>query len=879
MVFYPVLSPSPVEKAFCFVTLQQQDAIQIQIQVGGRGIRNIDSQGFRDPTDEEEEGSDGNLPPFWLSPPEWSLLKSAEENPLEYTLAERDEAVSYLRLLLKMLGQVTGGSTSRDNAKPNTVADATAGSNEDSGIATLESPPLETQDEALDFYYRSTKQHKKLVVSHYCVDKLFEIIAVSLDNASNGIPSLSKLFHGVDENEIQKMNEIQKIIESCHANSARSNNLDIDEWRMLVPLLYNRSVDEYTKRGAALILSYILKTGCERIELLRSCNASHDNRKKNNSNNNNNKPSTWQETDVDFLNLLSFPDEHKAATFSKSNSPEEELTTVLDQTNLQRAIDESLGSFVSWLTGRLQCSDHYLSLGVVTPTLGVLLSGTKRARTAFHQAGGIGYLVRHLKAKRTTRTPSKWSGGEDDWFRRPATKVGPAANSTSPGSLTARTILAFSKPKSSPPHSQLPASPERKRGNVRSRKTNPSTSTSLSINAYSHSDSFSVSSSFSSTNSNSIFNHLGSPSSPGATESETHHTEALVESDTNHTHLQGFISRAGEALSGPSVLAATLAATSTIAASSSLLSPAQALQLPHPDRISRKRPVSSSSVQQVYDLVFCLWCMSMDCQTDESVANHFARDGAVSALAHLLKTAPREKVLRLTLACLRSLTTLPASHSRVGGDKTSDIDANSFVREMIGCGVLKSLDTVRLRRWNDEDLEDDLEFLHGFLSDRTEQLSQFHVYEAEVETGALRWDDRFHTKDFFRRNVGQMEGRDGRFGVVKSLVQILYASTKSGRLRSSGGTVVYAGLNEVGGDSWGEDDISDDEVCECLAVCLFDLGEFVRHYPNGKHVLDKVLGAKPLVMCYVNHPRWEVREQALLCASKILVNNWRSIEI
>mmetsp|Transcript_27834 Transcript_27834/g.58337 ORF Transcript_27834/g.58337 Transcript_27834/m.58337 type:complete len:198 (+) Transcript_27834:546-1139(+) len=194
---------------------------------------------------------------------------------------------------------------------------------------------------------------------------------------------------------------------------------------------------------------------------------------------------------------------------------------------------------------------------------------------------------------------------------------------------------------------------------------------------------------------------------------------------------------------------------------------------------------------------------------------------------------------------------------------------------MIGCGVSKSLETVRLRRWNDKDLEEDLDFLHGLLTRRTKQLSHWKVYEVKVETGVLRWDDMLHTTDFFQTNAKRMEGPGGDFDLVKRLIGILYNNTKSGRFRRSGKTS-YVGLNEVGRASWDRDDVADDEISELLSVCLFDIGEFARHYPNGRGVAKR-LGAKHLVMQYVNHPRWEVQEQALLCASKLLVNNWRAI--
>jgi len=285
---------------------------------------------------------------------------------------------------------------------------------------------------------------------------------------------------------------------------------------------------------------------------------------------------------------------------------------------------------------------------------------------------------------------------------------------------------------------------------------------------------------------------------------------------------------------------------------------------------------ASSSVQQFYDLVFCLWCLSLDCaassgDNEQKLVHHFTRDGAIPALAHLLKKVPREKVLRVTLACLRSLS-----------DIEDDKGEKPFVRDMIGCGVLKSLETVKQRRWNDSDMEVDLDYLLTTLSECTEELTQWSAYEAQIATRILRWDEMLHTHDFFRANARQMEGPKGDFAPLRLLVEILYSNTSSGKLRASGRAdqISYVGLNEVGG--WDEEDLRDDEVCETLAVCLFDIGEFARNYPNGRAVLGSssggIKGAKTLIMTYVHHPRDDVREQALICASKLLIRNWRAIQ-
>lgn len=66
------------------------------------------------------------------------------------------------------------------------------------------------------------------------------------------------------------------------------------------------------------------------------------------------------------------------------------------------------------------------------------------------------------------------------------------------------------------------------------------------------------------------------------------------------------------------------------------------------------------------------------------------------------------------------------------------------------------------------------------------------------------------------------------------------------------------------------------EDTKTVAVALFDLGEFVRFYPNGKHIAKR-LGAKKVVMKLMAHENAEVQKQALQCISKIMVNKWEFV--
>jgi V-type H+-transporting ATPase subunit H len=138
----------------------------------------------------------------------------------------------------------------------------------------------------------------------------------------------------------------------------------------------------------------------------------------------------------------------------------------------------------------------------------------------------------------------------------------------------------------------------------------------------------------------------------------------------------------------------------------------------------------------------------------------------------------------------------------------------------------------------------DIDELRKILSANYHELTKWEVYLAELDSGMLK-EGIVHTEQFFKSNARKMEGMDGDFCHVKSLIQLI---------------------------SRREDD-------ETVSMALFDLGEFVRHYPNGKSIVNR-LGAKQVVMPLLqDHENDEIQRQALLCISKMLVNNWKAVVV
>jgi V-type H+-transporting ATPase subunit H len=108
---------------------------------------------------------------------------------------------------------------------------------------------------------------------------------------------------------------------------------------------------------------------------------------------------------------------------------------------------------------------------------------------------------------------------------------------------------------------------------------------------------------------------------------------------------------------------------------------------------------------------------------------------------------------------------------------------------------------------------------------------------AEVQSGHLEWGI-VHSEKFFKEHARMMEGPDGDFALLRTLIMLA---------------------------------AGDDE--DMAAVACYDIGEFVRHYPNGRGIAKR-LGAKDVVMQLIESDNEELKRHALLCVSKIMVQNW-----
>ncbi len=249
---------------------------------------------------------------------------------------------------------------------------------------------------------------------------------------------------------------------------------------------------------------------------------------------------------------------------------------------------------------------------------------------------------------------------------------------------------------------------------------------------------------------------------------------------------------------------------------------------------------ANSSVQQLYELAFCLWCLTYELNNFADVRSDFAKDGVpISALVDLVSYAPREKIVRVALSSLRNLAVCSADANPE--PTASRVDSKVFLGEMIACGLMKAIGLLRERQFTDPDIIDDVDVLERLLLDNFKEMTRWEVYQNEVETGQLHWGST-HTDAFFKENAKMMEGKDGNFELVKILISLVTSK--------------------------------DEDVA---AIACFDLGEFCRHYPNGR-AIAKRLGAKELAMALIEHDNPELQRHALQCVSKMMVHNWEYVK-
>merc|ERR1719382_251653 len=224
-----------------------------------------------------------------------------------------------------------------------------------------------------------------------------------------------------------------------------------------------------------------------------------------------------------------------------------------------------------------------------------------------------------------------------------------------------------------------------------------------------------------------------------------------------------------------------------------------------------------------YQLTFCLWVTSFSIP----LATKLNKYGVIPILADILSDAQKEKVSRIILAVFRNLIEKP---------EEAEVKKENCI-SMVQCKVMKQLELLEQRKFEDEDIQEDISFLMEKMNESVQDLSSYDEYVTEVRSGRLEWSPVHRSEKFWRENAAKLN--DKNYELLRILITLL-ESTKEPLV---------------------------------LSVACFDLGEYVRHYQRGKHVLEQ-LGGKTMVMALLSHDDPNVRYEALLAVQKLMVHNW-----
>ncbi|XP_071216724.1 V-type proton ATPase subunit H-like isoform X2 [Salvelinus alpinus] len=227
--------------------------------------------------------------------------------------------------------------------------------------------------------------------------------------------------------------------------------------------------------------------------------------------------------------------------------------------------------------------------------------------------------------------------------------------------------------------------------------------------------------------------------------------------------------------------------------------------------------------QLQYQMAFCVWLLAFSSQLCEQLRRY----NVVPALSDILQESVKEKVTRIILAAFRNLL-----------EKSAERETHQeYALAMIQCKVLKQLENLDQQKYDDEDITEDLKFLLERLGESVQDLSSFDEYSSELKSGRLEWSPVHKSEKFWRENAVRLNEKN--YELLKILTRLL--------------------------------EVSDDP--QVIAVAAHDVGEYVRHYPRGKRVIEQ-LGGKQLVMNHMHHEDQLVRYNALLAVQKLMVHNW-----
>ncbi|KIY66259.1 ATPase V1 complex subunit H [Cylindrobasidium torrendii FP15055 ss-10] len=228
------------------------------------------------------------------------------------------------------------------------------------------------------------------------------------------------------------------------------------------------------------------------------------------------------------------------------------------------------------------------------------------------------------------------------------------------------------------------------------------------------------------------------------------------------------------------------------------------------------------SSQMSYQVAFCIWLLSFEQNIAEQIDK---KCNIVPLLIEVAKSAAKEKVIRIIVAAFRNLL--------VKAPETN-------IPAMLASQLLPFTKNLSGRKWSDEDIMDDIQYLKDELTVRFESLSTWDEYTSELSSGHLSWTPVHESDEFWKENALKLNENDCK--LLKDLLKLL----------------------------------NDAQEPLVIAVAAQDVGQYVKHCDRGKKLVTD-LGGKARVMELMSHENADVRYRALMSVQQIVSHPWVSV--
>ncbi|KAL9714944.1 H(+)-transporting V1 sector ATPase subunit H [Leucoagaricus gongylophorus] len=146
--------------------------------------------------------------------------------------------------------------------------------------------------------------------------------------------------------------------------------------------------------------------------------------------------------------------------------------------------------------------------------------------------------------------------------------------------------------------------------------------------------------------------------------------------------------------------------------------------------------------QMSYQVSFCFWLLTYEQNVAQELNKKY---DVIPILIEAAKSAVKEKVIRIIVATFRNLVTKAPSDN---------------LPAMLVAQLLPFVKNLSQRKWSDEDISGDVQFLKEELTTHFQNLTTYDEYMSELASGHLSWTPVHESDDFWKENATKLNEKD-----------------------------------------------------------------------------------------------------------------------